>query len=275
MENETKSESILARIGEQMAAIERRDWELWVIVAGTGILVGAGILTLAFPAAVLRGGNIHIELNMSRELFLGLLALIILFNAHLINRRIDLRKTRAKLVSTTIESELVKLQSLTDPLTQVYNRRSLDELAERYISRARRMSKPITVMVVDVDRFKEANTRFGHLMGDFVLAEVSAILKGAVRGSDAVVRYGGDEFVVLLADSPHSGADIVISRVTKVLEDWNRAGPLPGFELTFSIGVAEWAENKNLDMLLNEADVKMYNTKMARKAADSVDPPSA
>jgi diguanylate cyclase (GGDEF)-like protein len=267
MQPESKSESMLARISQQMAALERRDWELWIIVAGTGILIGAGFLALTFPSAFLHEGNIQINVSVSRQLFLGFLAMLILFNTYIINRRIELRKTREQLISTTMQSELVRLQSFVDPLTEVYNRRSLDELATRYFSHARRVSKPLSLMVVDIDRFKEANTRFGHLMGDFVLAEVSAILKGAVRGSDAVVRYGGDEFLVLLSDSPISGGEIVVNRITRVLQDWNRAGPLPGFDLTLSIGMAEWADNKSLDQLLNEADEKMYSTKMARKVA--------
>lgn len=266
-QTEPRSDSLLARVSQQMSALEKRDWELWLIVAGTGILVGAGFLALMFPPAFLHEGNLRIDVTISRQLFLGLLALLILFNTYVINRRIELRRTREQLISTTIQSELVRMQAFVDPLTEVYNRRSLDDLAERYFSHARRVSKPLSLMVVDVDRFKEANTRFGHLMGDFVLAEVSAILKGAVRGSDAVIRYGGDEFLVILSDSPISGGEIVIARITRVLDDWNRAGSLPGFELTLSVGIAQWDEIKSLDQLLNEADQNMYSTKMARKAA--------
>src|SRR5437879_10285562 len=98
---------------------------------------------------------------------------------------------REGLVSATIQNELVRLQSFTDPLTEIYNRRSLDDMATRYIGQARRSHKPLTFLLVDVDRFKQVNTRFGHLTGDFVLAEIAALLKTSVRGSDAVVRYGG------------------------------------------------------------------------------------
>jgi diguanylate cyclase (GGDEF)-like protein len=264
-EVQVKSDSILGRISQQMSALERRDWELWLIVTGTGILVGAGFLALAFPPAFMHEGDIHFDVTISRQMFLGLVALLILLNTYVINRRIELRRTRQQLISSTIQTELVKLQSFVDPLTEVYNRRSLDELWERYLAHARRVNKPITLMVVDVDRFKEANTRFGHLMGDFVLAEISGILKGAVRGSDAVIRYGGDEFLVILADSKIDGAEIVLNRISRVLEDWNRSGPLPGFELTLSIGMAEWREDSALDHLLSEADANMYSTKLARK----------
>jgi diguanylate cyclase (GGDEF)-like protein len=66
--------------------------------------------------------------------------------------------------------------------------------------------------MADVDRFKEVNTKFGHLTGDLVLAEVASLLKGSVRGCDAVVRYGGDEFILILADADSQGAERVVGR---------------------------------------------------------------
>jgi diguanylate cyclase (GGDEF)-like protein len=262
-----RSESVLAKLSRQMAAIEKRDWELWMIVTGTGILVGAGLLALIFPAAILQQGNVHMELTVSRELFIGLVALLILFNTYVIGRRLDLRRTREAVISTALQSELTRLQSFTDPLTEVYNRRSLDEMANRFMSRAQRLGKPLSFLVLDADQFKEVNTRFGHLTGDFVLAEIAALLRGAVRGSDAVVRYGGDEFLIILGDATQEGADVVASRITRSAEDWNTEGHLPGFNLTFSIGIAEMTSGKTLDEILNNADQNMYSAKGARKSA--------
>jgi diguanylate cyclase (GGDEF)-like protein len=95
---------------------------------------------------------------------------------------------------STIQNEIVRLQSFTDPLPEVYNRRSLEDMAGRFISHARRLHSSLAFILVDVDRFKEVNTRFRHLTSDLVLTEVAALLQNSVRGSDAVVRYGGDEF---------------------------------------------------------------------------------
>lgn len=258
---EGKSESMLAKVSRQMAAIEKRDWELWMIVAGTGILVGAGLLAVLFPAAILREGNVHMELTVSRELFIGLVALLILFNTYVIGRRLELRRTREAVISTALQSELARLQSFTDPLTEVYNRRSLDEMATRYMSRAQRLAKPLTFLVLDCDRFKEVNTRFGHLTGDFVLAEIAALLKSAVRGSDAVVRYGGDEFLIVLGDAALDGGQVVAQRIIKSAEEWNAEGHLPNFQLTLSLGLAEMTPGKTLDQVLAEADLNMYSVK--------------
>lgn len=261
---QTQAESLLSKVNRELAWLERRDWELWLIVTVTGILVAAGFLALVFPAAILRGGSLRMEMQVSRELFLGLLALLVLLNTYVISRRLQLRRARASVISMAIQSELVRLQSFTDPLTEVYNRRSLDDMATRYIRRSERLGKPLTFMVVDADHFKEVNTRFGHLMGDFVLSEIAVLLKTAVRGSDAVVRMGGDEFLIILADSPLEGGEVVATRIAKFLEDWNTAGHLENFHMTLSIGLAEWASGKNLDQVLNEADQRMYSTKGAR-----------
>jgi diguanylate cyclase (GGDEF)-like protein len=265
MPKEVQSDSILGKVSHQLTALEKRDWELWLIVSGTGILIGAGFIAVAFPSAILHEGSLHFEFDISRELFISLIALIILLNTYIISKRLELRRVRESVISTTIQSELIRLQSFTDPLTEVYNRRMLDDMFSRYVSHAKRTSKPMTLMVIDVDRFKDINTRFGHLTGDFVLAEIAAVLRGAVRGSDAVVRYGGDEFLVFLADSPADGAGVVESRIAKSVQDWNSVGHLANFELSLSVGLGEWKDGMGLDEILNEADQKMYNTKEARK----------
>ena len=102
-------------------------------------------------------------------------------------------------------------------------------MAARYISRARRTHEPLTFLVVDLDRFKEVNTRFGHITGDLVLSEVAGLLRNSTRGSDAVVRYGGDEFLIILADTSKRNADVVVQRIHDYLERWNEHRPLDNF----------------------------------------------
>jgi diguanylate cyclase (GGDEF)-like protein len=115
--------------------------------------------------------------------------------------------------------------------------------------------------MIDADNFKKINTRFGHLTGDFVLAEIAGILKASIRGSDAVVRYGGDEFLILLADTTASAAKTVVKRIDGKLEDWNAAGNLEDFRISVSIGIAEWHEGDSLDEMLDRADHRMYEQK--------------
>src|SRR5205807_9947571 len=254
-------EGLLARLAPQLSRLEKRDWELWVIVSGTGILVSLGLLALVLPAAFMKNDNIHFEINVSRPLALGLIALIALLNTYLVSRRLDIRRVREELISTTLQQQLIEQQSYTDPLTEIYNRRSLDDIAGRFIKHARRLNNPLTFLMVDVNNFKQVNTKFGHLTGDTVLSEIAAILKNAIRGSDALVRYGGDEFLICLADTDAVGSAVVIDRIKKHIREWNSAGALENFRVDVSIGISEWHDGETLDEVLDAADRRMYEHK--------------
>ena len=258
------SDNLAAKLTRELSRLEKRDWELWLIVAISGTVGGCTLLSLLFPSTFLQMGSIHLEITISRHLFFGVLALLILLNTYVVTRRAELRRVRRTLVGTTIQGELVRLQSFTDPLTEVYNRRSLHELATRFISRARRSAEPLTFLVVDVDRFREVNSRFGHITGDFVLSEVAGLLRSSTRGSDAVVRYGGDEFLIILADTTPQNAGIVVQRISDYLKRWNEGGHLEDFLLTVSAGVAGWSEGMSLDEVLHAADQDMYALKQGR-----------
>jgi diguanylate cyclase (GGDEF)-like protein len=258
---ENKADSILSKLSKQLTLLEQRDFEQWVIVVVTGILVGTGLIAILFPGAIMHTGTVHFEISVSRELFLGLVALLVLFNTYMISVRLKLRRSSREVISTTIQSELLRLQSFSDPLTEVYNRRSLDDMLKKYTSRADRLKKPLSFLMIDVDHFREINSRFGHTTGDFVLLEVATILKSAVRGSDAVVRYGGDEFLVLLADAPKEDVDTVKGRIGRFVHDWNSGGHLKDFNLVLSVGASAWDPRKSVDEIMHEADQEMYAAK--------------
>ena len=269
MMSEGKSSSMLSKLSPQLTALEKRDFELWLIVVGTGILVMAGLLAILYPSAIMRSGSFHFEINVSRELFLGLITLLVLFNAYVFQSRLKLRRVRREVISTAIESELVRLQSFSDPLTEVYNRRMLDDMMFKYARRAERLNKPLSLLMIDVNDFRTINSRFGHTTGDFVLLEVATLLKSAVRGSDAVIRYGGDEFLIILGDSPLKDVDVVMARISKFVHDWNQGGHLKDFELVLSMGAAQWAPDRTATQIMDEADQRMYADKAANKARRS------
>jgi diguanylate cyclase (GGDEF)-like protein len=264
--SDSRSQDTFSAVTQQLAALEKRDWELWIIVCLAGFLVAVGLLALIAPAAFVKQDEVHLQITVSRQLVVGLFVLLVLLNSYLITHRLELRRTRQRLISSTIQNELVRLQSFTDPLTEVYNRRSLEDMAGRFISHARRLESALTFMLIDVDRFKQVNTRFGHLTGDFVLAEVATLLRSSVRGSDAVVRYGGDEFLIILADTGALGARRVVERMRKYLLDWNASGHLEDFQLTLSIGMSEWSDGRTLDEVLDLADRAMYAEKTPARA---------
>ncbi len=258
------SDSVLANVNRELRNLEKRDWELWLIVTGTGVLVGAALLAVLLPTAFLKSGNLHFEITVSKELACGLLVLLTLTNTYMVSRRIEFRQLRQKTISTAMQNELIRLQSFTDPLTEIYNRRSLEDLAGRFIGQARRLNHPLTFLLIDVDRFKQVNTRFGHLTGDFVLTEIATLLRGSIRGTDVAIRYGGDEFLLALANTNAAGAMTVVNRIRGFLKEWNQTSNLDDFAVTLSIGMAEWSDGQTLDEVLDLADRNMYAEKFQR-----------
>ena len=260
-----QTESALARVTQQLSRLEKRDWELWVIVSLTGILVSTGLFAILFRAAF-KDDTVHFELTVSRPLVIGLFVLIALLNTYLVTKRFEVRRLREQLISSTLQNQVTEEQSFTDPLTEIYNRRSLDQIAGQFISQARRRKTALSFLMIDADNFKKINTRFGHLTGDFVLAEIAGILKSSIRGSDAAVRYGGDEFLILLADTTATGAQRVVTRIDGKLDDWNEARNLEDFRVSVSIGIAEWHDGDTLDEMLDGADRRMYEQKNDSKS---------
>src|ERR1700682_5380646 len=156
-----QTETVLARVSQQLSQLEKRDGELWLIISLAGLLVGAGLCAVLFPAAFLKQGNIHFELTVSRPLVLGLAVLLTLLNTYLVSRRMEIRRLREELISKTIQHELVRQQSFTDPLTEIYNRQSLEEMAGRFMSQAMRSRKTLPLMLLGVAPFNAGNNRFG------------------------------------------------------------------------------------------------------------------
>ena len=119
---------------QQLSQLEKRDWELWVIVSLTGILFSTGLLAIPFHAAFFQSDMVHFELTVSRSLVVGLFILVALLNTYLVTKRFEVRRLREQLISSTLQTQVVEQQSFTDPLTEIYNRRSLDQIAGRFIS---------------------------------------------------------------------------------------------------------------------------------------------
>ncbi|MFC2095710.1 diguanylate cyclase domain-containing protein, partial [Candidatus Bipolaricaulota bacterium] len=172
-----------------------------------------------------------------------------------------LRHTAQAIQRLRLQSELVK-QANYDPLTDVYNRRYFNQAIKQELARSRRYERPIGFLMIDVNRFKEINDQFGHQMGDEVLKSVAGLLKSAVRESDLVVRYGGDEFLVVLVET-NGESELVHDRITAAVAKRNETNELIPFPVTLSIGCAHWdsAVDKPIEVVLAEADRNMYAAK--------------
>jgi diguanylate cyclase (GGDEF)-like protein len=152
--------------------------------------------------------------------------------------------------------------AMTDPLTSLLNTRWLHETGARDLARSVRLGSPHAVLLLDLDHFKQVNDSCGHAIGDTVLRRVSRTLRALVRKSDAVVRFGGEEFLILLPDTETAGALMLAEKIREAVSRL----PLPDsctlVKLTTSIGVALHPEcGSDLDLLIRAADKALYEAK--------------
>lgn len=152
---------------------------------------------------------------------------------------------------------------LTDPLSGCFNRRGLNQLAEREVARAIRQKKEIAVLAIDLDHFKRVNDEFGHLTGDEVIREVGDLLRRTAREADVVARFGGEEFTILAPETNEEGALILADRVMEAFRTNKFRSLPPESRVTTSIGVAaEFARDDEVaKTLLARADEALYVAK--------------
>ena len=175
--------------------------------------------------------------------------------------RRELSSTREQLRHAHAELERQQGLAVTDVLTSLLNRRGIGIVLAREFSRSRRAKTSLCVAMVDIDNFKRINDEFGHATGDRALVHFREVIKPAIRGTDVVGRYGGEEFLLILPDTEGPGAEFLLNRLLSRLE--HTPLTLQGQELSlgFSAGVAQWCEGETAEQLIDRADGAMYRAK--------------
>ncbi len=161
------------------------------------------------------------------------------------------------------KNEMLEQLSITDPLTGLHNRRYLAEVLPVEFLRAKRQKSGLSLVMADVDRFKEVNDQHGHAVGDSVLSGIAALLKRNIRGSDHGGRYGGEEFLMVLANAGREGALAFANRLRREVEEarFASAGDSP-ICVTVSFGISTIrSDHETLEQLLAEADAALYRAK--------------
>ncbi|PIU58097.1 MAG: hypothetical protein COS89_02160 [Deltaproteobacteria bacterium CG07_land_8_20_14_0_80_38_7] len=176
----------------------------------------------------------------------------------LVAGHIALSIANAKLYTKTREL------SVKDELTKVYNRRHFQQMLQMEWKRSVRFSRNLSIVMIDVDHFKNYNDKFGHLQGDHVLSQIGEILKNNLREVDTVARFGGEEFVILLPDTDKRGAIAVAEKIRGFVEahkftneNWQQTK-----EITISAGIASYPEDVDeIDEMIDHADIALYKAK--------------
>jgi diguanylate cyclase (GGDEF)-like protein len=160
-------------------------------------------------------------------------------------------------------AEAASEMSMTDPLTGLRNRYGLQRALQRELSEARRYARPLSCLLLDLDYFKAVNDTYGHAAGDTALMQAARVLSEAVRGSDVVCRYGGEEFLVLAPETDAGGAlalgeKIRLAVASRLFGDGERV-----FPLTLSVGAAQLRAGESGNDMLARADEALYQAKQA------------
>jgi diguanylate cyclase (GGDEF)-like protein len=177
-------------------------------------------------------------------------------------RQVELVISQAEIALINAERFVRARESaFVDDVTDLYNARYLLSSLDREVMRAQRQNLSLSVLFLDLDHFKLVNDRHGHLVGSGVLREMSQLLKSTVRSIDTLARYGGDEFTIVLVDTPHSAACQVAERIRADVHGHAFAQPR-ALELSLSLGVASYPEHGcTREALIDAADKAMYLAK--------------
>ena len=167
---------------------------------------------------------------------------------------------RSGVTNLELQKQILELQEqgIRDPLTQVYNRRFLEEAGEKEFARAKRYKQPLALILLDIDELKRINDQRGHLTGDQALKTVVALLSNHSRKSDSIFRYGGDEFLAIMPETEEKGARQFLDRINRELSHTS---------LRISAGIATLEAESSLEELIEKADRRMYQEKWSKLKA--------
>ncbi|MGE5548497.1 MAG: diguanylate cyclase [Solirubrobacterales bacterium] len=168
----------------------------------------------------------------------------------------------APVLETKKLMETLRESSLRDPMTGLNNRRFLEEYVDTLVATAQRRKAPLAVMMLDLDYFKMVNDTYGHDAGDAVIKALAKVLRQTVRSSDLVIRYGGEEFLVVLVDTPSGNADAVAEKIRSSVEALEIPTGTVVLKKTISIGIADFpSDSDTFWQAVKFADVALYQAK--------------
>ena len=166
--------------------------------------------------------------------------------------------TLTEVTSLTLEKRVFEHKAYTDRLTNIHNRAYFDMEVDKEIARSKRENTPLSMIILDIDKFKEMNDNYGHLVGDEILKELAKIIKQRKRETDTFARWGGEEFVVILPNTTLKDSKKVAEYLRAMIEKHTFKD---GLHITCSFGVAQLSENDTKESLLNRADDALYRAK--------------
>ncbi len=260
-----------ARLQEEISKLESRERDNWVLVPFAAAVLLLGALSFLVPGSIWHQNEL--EIKFPPQVLFVIMMVVMVVTLYVVRRETEVRRLRLQHIQQALTSQSEYTASMVDSLTNVFSRSFLRDLLQGEIARAERNNRPLGVLMCDLDNFKQINDRYGHLMGDYVLAQIAGILKSCVRGSDFVVRYGGDEFLIILSETDEQGAGIVRGRIQDKVGEWDRANRIGDLPISVSMGLFHHVPGQSAEQDVAEADARMYAEKQAHKGKARVPVP--
>jgi diguanylate cyclase (GGDEF)-like protein len=254
-------ESYTEAIQSDLRKIQTRNWWSWSNTVVIVLLLTGTIVSFTLPS-LLRGEEAWSELNLNLAVR-GLVGLVLLFNVYSLWQQFRIKDLCAEIRQKQASSETLYRMAMFDPLTGLYNRRFAEPRVEVEVNRCQRKRTALTLVLIDLDGFKQINDSHGHPAGDKVLRAFAEHLTRAIRGSDLAARLGGDEFMLLLPECDTIQLQRVLERLVRFKVDIE--GRIIPVE--FSAGWKEHEAGQTSKELIEAADRALYENKRSPKLA--------
>jgi diguanylate cyclase (GGDEF)-like protein len=249
----------LAEIRASQRKVERQS--LWVWGNAVVVILALTAALASFSATLLpKEANTFLGFSLSAAVRI-MVGLVVVFTVHMIFQNVQLRYLQRRLAEHQVEAEVFRRLAMFDALTGLYNRRYAEQRLNAEISRSERRGHPLAIVLLDLNDFKEINDTCGHAAGDLVLKDFAERLNRSIRGSDLAVRWGGDEFMLLLVDCNLSQLQHVLVRLAPFELELQKKKRL----ITFAAGWQEYTKGDTAAKLLERTDRSLYLNKQSLK----------
>ncbi|MFZ0639780.1 MAG: GGDEF domain-containing protein [Candidatus Acidiferrales bacterium] len=251
---------------KDLRGLERRDWWLWWSAVTVMLLLTLAVVTVSLPD-ILKESDRVFQLNLSLAIH-ALVGLVLLFNIYTVYQQWLIKRLRTQtakhleiLSRLRIRAEEFQKLATRDSLTGLSNRRLGEERLAGEVARSERHGHPLSVLLLDLNRFKGINDRYGHAAGDLALKTFAERLNKVIRASDLAVRLGGDEFMVILPECLPERIPALLNRLGCVEVKWRDTK----FILTSAAGWAGYEKRETPAQLIERADKSLYANKRSEQ----------
>jgi diguanylate cyclase (GGDEF)-like protein len=248
-------ESYAEAIQANLRRIQRRNWWSWSNMVVVVLLLTCAIVSFTLPS-LLSDSEPYARMNLNLAMR-GLVGLVLLFSIYSLWQQVRIKRLCDEIQVKQASADTLYRLAMFDPLTGLYNRRFAEPRVEAEVLRSQRRGSPLTLLLIDLDGFKQINDVHGHPAGDAVLRAFAEHLTRAIRGSDLAARLGGDEFMVLLPECDGEQLQRVLERLVRFKADvGGKRVPI-----AFSTGWKEYETGRTSQDLLEAADRALYENK--------------